>query len=67
MAEVIDPLEALANSHLKRLQEIADEGFDKAKEACNTAISRLKRDVGLRDAVVTQSLAALGIEEKPTE
>lgn len=62
----VDPLKSLADAHLKRMQEIADEGFDKAKIACQDVVHRLKRNVGLRDAVLDQTLTALGVT-KPGE
>lgn len=65
-----DPIAALASSHTKRMQEIADEGFDKTKEVCGNVVTRLKKAAGLRDAVVDRTLAALGIDvpnTTPTE
>jgi hypothetical protein len=68
-----DPLQELATAHLKRMQEIADESFDKAKTACGDVLDRLKRNVGLRDAVLEKTLLNLGVtkpgetESVPTE
>jgi hypothetical protein len=67
MADEIDPLLTLATSHLKRMQEIADEGFEKSKELASDAIVKLKRHVGIREAVMENTLKALGIVEKPPE
>lgn len=58
-----DPIKELAAAHVKRMQEIADESFDKAKVACDDVLHRLKRTVGLRDAVLDKTLTALGVTE----
>ena len=64
--EEVDLLKEIMDSHLSRMREIADESFDKAKIACKDVVHRLKRNVGLRDAVLDQTLAALGVT-KPGE
>jgi hypothetical protein len=61
--EPVDPLQAIADAHLKRMQEIADESFTKVKEACADSLDRLKRTVGLRDAVLDKTLTALGVTQ----
>lgn len=59
-----DPLAMLAKSHLARMQEISDEGFASARDACADSTLRLRRNVGLRDAVLDFALKKLGIEEE---
>lgn len=61
--EEFDPIKELAASHVKRMQEIADESFGKTKTACGDVLDRLKRNVGLRDAVLDKTLTALGVTE----
>ncbi len=61
----VDPLQAFAEAHLKRMQEIGDESFDKSKQACADVVERLRKNVGLRDAVLERTLTALGVYEAP--
>ena len=64
--EVTDPIEALAAAHIKRMAEIATEGFEKSKEICGDMVTRLKKARGLHDAVLDAKLTSLGITpEKP--
>ena len=61
--EAFDPIKELARSHMARMQEIADENFDNVKGACNDVVQRLKRNVGLKDAVLDKTLTALGVTQ----
>lgn len=61
--EEFDPIKELARSHMKRMQEIADENFENVKSACSDQLQRLQRNVGLKDAVLDQTLAALGVTQ----
>lgn len=61
-----DPLAAMLNKHLERMQEIADAGFSKTQEVCGDVVSRLKKASGLRDAVLDRTLEKLGIKPADT-
>ncbi len=62
--EVVDPIEALASAHTKRMQEIADEGFKGASEQCENVVATLRKLSGLRSTLLDKALEHLGIEPK---
>jgi hypothetical protein len=62
-AEEVDPLAVLMQSHFTRMQEISNEGFEKSKEMSGDMVNRLKKNVGLRDAVLDKTLTALGVTQ----
>jgi hypothetical protein len=59
--EPIDPIEQMMQRHLARMQEIADTGYTAAKESATSVVERIKKNVGLRDAIKEQALTALNI------
>ena len=61
--EELDTLAQLVQSHQARMQEISDESFNKAKEACGDMVQRLAKSLGLRDAVLDKTLEALGVTQ----
>lgn len=69
MSDTTDPLATLIQSHLTRMQEISDDDLTKTKEACAENLVRMQKNVGLRDAVLGKTLAALGLNpgEKENE
>ena len=58
-----DAMKALLDRHVKRMEEIADAGYEQAKEAGGELVSKLKKAVGLRNIVIDNALTALGITE----
>ena len=63
MADEVDPLEALAKSHLERMQEIADSGFAKAEALCDESLLNVKKRAGVKSAILEKALSSLGIVE----
>ena len=59
--EAVDPLQGIMETHLARMKEIVDTSFDTTKTAMGDVLTRLNRNVGLKDAVLDQTLTALGI------
>lgn len=63
MADEVDPLEALVNAHVARIQEIADEGFAQSKQLCNDTVQAVRRQAGFKSTILDRALAALGIAD----
>lgn len=61
--EAPDPLQALLTSHIARMQTIAEDGLSHAKQVSDNLVSKLKKNVGLRNEVLDRTLSALGIKE----
>ena len=62
-----DPLQALLMTHMARMQTITDDGYARSREISEDLVTKLKKNIGLRSAVVDKALATLGITEKETD
>lgn len=59
----IDPAQALVDSHVKRMNDIFQMGFDKSKELCEQSLTSIKKHSGQKSALLNRALASLGIKE----
>src|SRR5690349_807585 len=60
-----DPVAQFAHKHLLRMQEIANESFEKAKEITTHASQNIRRYGGLRATVIEKLLETKGLMEPP--
>lgn len=57
-----DPIAAMAQSHITRMQELSDQNFESIKEMSGDAVSRLKKSLNLKNAVLEKALTNLGLD-----
>lgn len=60
--ESSDPIEAVMRSHMSRMQQIADEQNDKTKQLCDDIVTTIRRNSGVKSAVLDKVLSVMGID-----
>lgn len=61
--ETPDPLQAILEKHIARMEEISTAGVKHMEQVSGDLITKLKRNVGLRSEMLDRTLTSLGITE----
>ena len=63
--EPVDPSIALFEAHAKRMQEIADAGYQRSLGICDDYMASIKKQTGIKSNLLNKAIDALGLAPIP--